>query len=195
MKHAVFLLLILAVISLFCPAFGENTINVHIESGEEWCWDPGSDNTFTGEINFSGYTGQNISIILSSDLSGESENEAVFTSLNGKRITIMKQSNTLQCNPDENPVIQFTGRLKLPEKEHVKKLSLSFRFMSGDGQDLNTVSVLISNDIDSQVSQSAFYIPYRAGIITVLLGTAAVIVWCATVFLNYRNNKHSKQGE
>jgi len=196
MKHAVFLLLLFAVIALCCPAFSESTNSVYIEPGEEWCWDPGSDNTFEGEMNLSGYTGQAVSIIMYSDLTGEiNNNEAVFTSLNGKRITIMKQSNTLQCNPDDSPVIQFSGRLKLPEKEHVKKVSLSFRIMSEDGRNLNTVSALISNDTENKVSQSAFYIPFQANTITVSLGAAAIIVWCIAVFLNYKNKKYTKQGE
>ena len=181
-----------------CSGAEEN--GAQMQAGDEWSWEPGAYNTFDGEIDLSDYTGHELTICMSTDLiynDEEKDGRPVFTVLNGKRFTMAKQTETVRCTPDpEDPVVRFSGRLRLPEKKHVN--SIGFEFSVTDSSDQPVISIrgsINSNAGDSGRSSGAFYIPVDIHTITLILASAAAIVWAAVLAGSIIRKKKERMGE
>ena len=202
MKRYSFLLILTAVAALcICPAVSEENPGDWVAAGEGWSWDLGAYNTFEGELDISEFIGQDISVEMSADLSYDPETEQdsmpVFTIVNGKRIVMLKQTNTIRCTPDEeNPILKYSGRIRLPEKEHVSKITFQHRLLNENGEELKTAACRIDDgDSAAKGSGNTFYIRFRTGTITLILGIAAAAVWCTAVIRFVRIRKCRRTGE
>jgi hypothetical protein len=194
MKKVHFLLIFTVVLAVFfCQALCEDQSACRIEAGEEWSWDPSSNNTFDGEIDLSEFTGQEISVVMSSDLSYDSDTPQsdmpVFTRINGKRITVLKQTNTIRCTPDDvQHSVVFSGKLRLPDKQHISRILFTFTLYSNDSEELKTISCQISSNADNGKAGSVFYIRHRIEKITLYLWIPAVCIW-VIVMIRHRIRK------
>ena len=179
-KERLFACLVIPV--LFCCAFfSAQCEGFHIADSEEWSWEPGSYNTFTGEIDLSAYIGTELTIQMSSDLPAEEENvkNPVFTVVDGKRITVLRQSGTAFYVPDENDsCLTFTGGIKLPVKNHIRRISFLFSVSDGTGR-----------------TDGVFYLPVNIGIITIIFLLAAVLVWSSFLVLRRMILKNNPNGD
>lgn len=197
-KERLFACLVIPV--LFCCAlFSAQCEGFHIAASEEWSWEPGSYNTFTGEIDLSAYIGTELTIQMSSDLPAEEENvkNPVFTVVDGKRITVLRQSGTAFYVPDENDsCLTFTGGIKLPVKNHIRRISFLFSVSDGSGQELNHVSYVLSAGEDGTGrTDGVFYLPVNIGIITIIFLLAAVLVWSSFLVLRRMILKNNPNGD
>lgn len=196
-------LLFMAVFLVLCVSFAtsENTAADRISAGEEWSWDPGAYNTFEGSIDLYEYTGRDISVEMSTDLVYDTKTEQssmpVFTIVNGKRIVMLKQTNTIRCLPDEaNPVLRFSGRIRLPEKQHTSQITFQFCLKDENGEELKTVACRIDDGNDAARSAgSSFYIRFRTETVTLILAIAAAAVWSVAVIRFLRIRKQKRTGE
>ena len=198
MKRYSFLLILTAVAALcICPAVSEENPGDWVAAGEGWSWDLGAYNTFEGELDISEFIGQDISVEMSADLSYDPESMPVFTIVNGKRIVMLKQTNTIRCTPDEeNPILKYSGRIRLPEKQHVSKITFQHRLLNENGEELKTAACRIDDgDSAAKGSGNTFYIRFRTGTITLILGIAAAAVWCTAVIRFVRIRKCRRTGE
>ena len=62
------ILLTAAVMACCCTALAAETAGTRVTAGGEWSWDTGAYNTFDGEIDLAEYAGQELTVVMSSDL-------------------------------------------------------------------------------------------------------------------------------
>ena len=179
----IFVLSLLALIGMgvaFCEGM-DDTFRIVCDEG--WSWDTNAYNTFSGELDLPELTGEEISVRISTDLpysSEETDSQPVFTTVNGKRITVLKQSDTISLTPDgTDPILRFTGKLRLPSKRHISRIIFHFEMLDHQGKPLRTGDALIIAAQDDL--SGAFYIPVEIGTLTLYLSLAAAVIWILTL--------------
>lgn len=202
MKKRSFFLLVATFVSLlcFCAAMSEQKTALTVTAGEDWSWDPGAFDEFTGELDLSDYTGTELTVVMTSDLSyggnTTDERSPLFTVINGRRITMKKQSGTAYFTPEEGKsVLCFSGSVRLPEKEHVRNVTLQFCVADANGTELMRTSGMISlHENGSGRETGAFYIPFDVSLITWCALAAAITVWILALIRSGKYNK-KRMGE
>ena len=188
MRTKLFLLLAAALALIFCcsTAACEEPAVCTIQTGEGWSWSRGAFNTFSGKIDLSGCSGKELTVMMSTDLDYDEENEQngmpVFTAVNGKRIVMTKQSDTAMVTLDSDSLqMVFDGSLRLPEKGHYSQMRFDFRINSGgnSGDKLN----------------NTFYIPFNIEIVTVGLGITSAAVWLTVLAMRRSKYKSNRTGD
>ena len=191
MKLRVLNIVLFAMILICCTsAVCEHTADkIQITANhEEWSWDPGAYNQFSGRIDLTEFSGKELTIIISTDLSygGEPEEDhnPLFTVVNGHRITMLKQKSSAVFTPDpENSVFEFSASIKLPEKGHVRSIKLDFRIVDENGTEVqNLQDVISAGDNAAGRENGVFYIPYDIGTISWIIAAAAAVIWAIVFF-------------
>ena len=203
MKIKSYLLLAAALALLCCciTAAGEEPAACSVQTGEEWSWSRGAYNTFSGTIDLNGCSGEELTVAMSTDLAYDGENEKksmpVFTTVNGKRIAMTKQSGTVKVTPDPDSLqMEFTGSLRLPEKGHYSEVTFTFTVSGADGNEQKSVACRIGSGEDSGGEQSnTFYIPVDISKVTLGLGIAAAAVWILILALRVAKHKTERTGD
>ena len=184
-------------------------LNVLAESGqeavvipdEEWSWSRGSYNTFTGRIDLSGCDADELTVSVSTDLpynhDTEQQSMPVFTSVNGKRIVMTKQSDTVHISPENvNGVMAFSGSLRLPEKNHVEKITFVFSIKDKNGLEIKTATCRIEAADETKGNNiHPFYIPVSVNLITIILVISAVMIWSVVFVKSHNAKKTHETGE
>ena len=188
---------IIFLVCSLCVSLAEEA-DVAITAGEEWSWDPGANNIFDGKINLKDYIGQELIIHISSDLPYQNEegknNSPVFMIVNGKRITVMKQTDSVRWIPSEDdPVMKFTARLTMPDEKHVYRIMFQFIVNNEEGNEIAVFNSEIKAGEDG--TAGPFYIPADIGMITSVIFAAAAAVWIAALLANRCFRKKNKTGE
>lgn len=179
-----------------CGSGGE----AELVPGEEWSWERGAYNTFTGKISLSGCAGDAATVRVSAELPYEEETEQkslpVFTSVNGKRIVMTRQSDTVQVKmADGTETMEFAVSFRLPEKKNISSVPLTFQVFDTDGNILKTISGMIGSDKEGfGQSGSPYYIPVDIRQITVIIAVAAALVWTFVLISSIRIKKKQKTG-
>ena len=201
MKIKAYLVLTAALIFLCCTgtAHCENGAEVEIIPAEEWSWSRGAYNTFSGSINLSDCDGE-LTVCISTDLqySTDSEQQSmpVFTSVNGKRIVMTKQTDTVHFTPeDDNREMSFSASFRLPEKQHVNAVRFTFSIADADGTELKKMMGRIeSTDEGTGRTDKAFYISADIRMITLIIAVAAALIWSVVLIRSIRTRK-TRTGE
>ena len=204
MKIKRFIALCLLLAAAVCCTQGlcEGSLSVSLAPGDEWSWARGSYNTFTGVIDLSAFTGQEVIVSMGTEMAYDPDKESksvpVFTSLNGNRITMMKQSPSVRLTVDaDSAVTTFTGALRLPEKGRVSTVPLTIRVQDSEGVILSESAGKIE-EVRDPAQKSAFYIPFDINRITMYSAIAAGAVWvlaAALIIVNRENKKHYRSQE
>ena len=189
------ILLTAAVMACCCTALAAETAGTRVTAGGEWSWDTGAYNTFDGEIDLAEYAGQELTVVMSSDLpyndAVDADKHPVFTVVNGSRITMLRQSDTAQFTPETgNTVLAFSGSLKLPEKKHAQQITFTFRILDAGGKELKKETARLEGA--EAAGNTAFYIAADINVIAACTGAAAVLVWAAAVIRNRLVKKKKK---
>lgn len=159
-------------------------------SMEEWSWDPQNVNNFTGTMDLSAYSGTELTlkIIAETDPAYEMNEKTrpVFTIVNGSRVRMIMQSDTLQFTPDaEHPALAFTGSIRMPEEPRVQRMTLTVKALNANGEELKSLSASVGIfDGGGGNSSGAFFIPYKAKNIALILAGAAILIWAAALIRN-----------
>ncbi len=165
---------------------------------EEWSWSRGAYNTFTGQIDLSGCDADELIVSVSTDLSYNNDTEQqsmpVFTSVNGKRIVMTKQSDTVHISSENaNGIMDFSGSLRLPEKKHVETISFVFSINDQNGHEIKTATCRIeAADKTKGNNIQTFYISVSVNLITIILAISAVMIW-TIVFIKRHNAKRTHE--
>lgn len=189
MKLRVLNLVLLAVLLICCTnAVCEQTPQIQIDpNNEEWSWDPGAYNQFSGRIDLAEFCGKELTIKISTDLSyggdTEEDHNPLFTVVNGHRITMLKQKSSAVFTPEtENTAFEFSASIKLPEKGHVRSIRLDFRIVDENGTELKNLQDIISAGENASGRESGtFYIPYDISMIIWIITAAAAVIWAIVV--------------
>ena len=185
MKKRVLSIVLFTVI-LFCctSAVCEHNAEIQITaSSDEWSWDPGAYNQFSGKIDLSEFCGREITIKMTTDLSyggdPDEDHSPLFTVVNGHRITMLKQKSSAVFTPEkENAVLDFSASIKLPEKGHVRSIRLTFSIVDENGTELrNLQDVISAGDNAAGRENGTFYIPYDIGTLICVITAAAAVIW------------------
>ena len=184
-------------------------LNVLAESGqeavvipdEEWSWSRGSYNTFTGRIDLSGCDADELTVSVSTDLpynhDTEQQSMPVFTSVNGKRIVMTKQSDTVHISRENaDGLMAFSGSFRLPEKKNVEKISFVFSIKDQNGLEIKTVNCRVeaSDEAKGNIIHP-FYIPININLVTIILTISAIMIWAAVFIKNHNAKKTHETGE
>ena len=200
MKYRIFIILVVLCAFLQPAACcSEQPDRNTITPDSSWTWNPGAINQFSGEYDLSEFQDTQLSIRIESDTPEEDEAEKalVFTTLNGKRIPVLKQGNTVQFTPDaDNQLFRFTGQIKLPKKHRVHDVHLTLAFYDSNGNELKKTEALISSrDTAGDRSDGTFYISYDPGSITIILSAAAAMIWAIALCRSFIIRKKKRNGE
>lgn len=182
MKVRIVILSVICMLILcYSSAYSEEYAAVHIETGEEWSWEPGSYNLFSGTMQLTPYAGQELTINMKTNLlyGDDEDHNPLFTVVDGKRIPMRQQSNSTVITPGgESSLLAFSGSIKLPEKGHVKHIEFQLQILDHTGRELTRITDEISvRDNDTAAASGSFYIPWDIGTITIIAGTAAIMIW------------------
>lgn len=165
----------------------------------EWNWDSGVVNLFTGVIDLSSLpAADEATIRVLADYSPREEeleyNNPVFTVVNGKRIAILRQSDTITITQDhDNQVISFEGSLKMPEKGHLQRVVLSVMILDGKGEEIRRITEAVGRGGGSGAQEAGvFYISFNINILLIGFAASALLVW-GMVFYRYNRMKKRKQ--
>lgn len=200
MKTRILSIFLFAVI-LFCcaSAASEHNAEIQINAGsDEWSWDPGAYNQFSGKIDLTEFCGREITIKMSTDLSyggdPDEDHSPLFTVVNGHRITMLKQKSSAVITPDqENAALEFSASIKLPEKGHVRSIKLTFSILDENGTELrNLQDVISAGDNAAGRENGTFYIPYDIRTINCIITAAAGVIWAIVlirVVIKKRKNR------
>ena len=102
MKVRIIILSVICMLILcFTAAYSEEYAAVQIETGEEWSWDPGNYNLFSGTMQLSPYTGQELTINMTTNLiyGDDEDHNPLFSVVDGKRIPMRQQSSSTVFTP------------------------------------------------------------------------------------------------
>lgn len=197
-----FCILTIIIVILLIPitSTGEQSTGENI-SPVEWKWNPGSINTFSGALELSAYKGSKLNICLYTDLPADevtgNENNIVFITVNGKRIPVLKQDNTVVFTPDEdNGSFSFIGQVVLPKKKRVHDVHFVLKITDEKGKELKTIQSSVNYlDTASAYTENTFYISFDIDKMTVILAVSAFVIWIAACFRNYYMMKKNGNGE
>ncbi len=161
---------------------------------EDWDWGNGSLNAFTGEVDLSAFSGQALTLKLEAEfVPAPAEGEAtspVFAVVNGSRITILRQSDTLTLEEDRDPILTFTANLRIPENGRCSRIRLRLIIQDTAGQTLNTLSREISRGgVGSGENSGAYTVPFEIRSVALILGGAAAVVWALALFRHFSAKK------
>ena len=199
-RYIIITVLLLLTVSLM-NALAESGTEAVVIPDEEWSWSRGAYNTFTGQIGLSGCEAGELTVSVSTDLPYNNDTEQqsmpVFTSVNGKRIVMTKQSDTIHISPvNTDEKITFSGSFRLPEKTHVDKISFVFSIKDQNGLEIKTVTCRVEADDEAKGTNiNPFYIPVSINVITIILTVSAVLVWTIVFIKSHTAKKSHETGE
>ena len=198
-KKPIVLVLLMIICTLFnTSAFCEEAVTDRIYS-EEWSWEAETVNVFAGDLELSDFLGQELTICLKSEFQPESEktqeSTPLFVIVNGSRITMLNQSDTIIFTPDdERPALHFEGRIKMPEGVHVQQVKLTLLAKDPDEKELKSCDTVFSlHDHSGNSGSGVFYIPFEIRTIAMILAAAAVLVWGAALIRHRIAKKTNKR--
>ena len=189
MRFRIILLAVLAAVLACGAALGESAETDSITFGE-WDWDNESVNAFSGALDLSPWTGTELTIELKAGFEPQSESASEvipkFTHFNGKRLPMLKQSDTMAFTPEEGQgTVGFEGSLQMPEKDHYQKITLELTVTGTDGKELKKITATVSTGGDSGAQRgNIFYIPFEIRTAAMIIAGAAALVWCLAILRN-----------
>ena len=198
MRFRIIFLIMLTVFIMTCGcwmAMGESTETDSISYGE-WDWDNESVNVFNGSADVSQWSGTELTFVMKAAFEPESESASEtnpkFTHFNGKRLPMLKQSNTFTFTPEDGQTtVAFEGSLQMPEKDHYKKITIDLTVTDPEGKELKKVSETVSTAGGSNTAKrgNIFYIPFEIRTVAIYIFAAAAIVWGLAILRNRMLNR------
>ena len=185
--------IILCMITVFlmicCIASGEVTETDSI-SYDEWNWDKDAVNVFTGFIDLSRWSDMEITLemkaVFEPESTSASETVPKFTRFNGSRLTMLEQRDNITCTPEAGQTaIEFSGSLRMPEKDHFQKITIELTAVDAEGKQLKKINATVSRG-GNNASQSGniFYIPFEIRTVAIIIAAAAALIWLMAIVRN-----------
>ena len=158
-------------------------------SCDAWDWENETVNSFGGEIDQAGWEGKEITLRLRAEFEPENEsaNERTpkFTTVNGKRKTMLEQSDSIVFTPEgDRKSVQFEASLQMPEKGHYQRIALELTASDPDGKELKRIPYEVTAGGTSAQGGRVIYIPFEIRDVAIILAAAAALVWGLAILRN-----------
>ena len=130
--------LVVAVLCVFIScAAAEFTSEMHVT---EWTWEESKSAVFEGSVIFSGYEEEKMILKLSFTALPEATDSGkiVFQTVNGKKLTLRKESDTYVFTPGDQTEFRFIGNWRTPETVFFDKATVTLSVYSSDESTLLT---------------------------------------------------------
>lgn len=164
---------------------------------QDWDWEPSVVNAFEGVLDLSAAPAGPVTLRVQAVFEPAAEAEApVFTVVNGSRITILHQSDTVTLTPEEvSPLLPFSGTLRMPASGRFSQVELSVTALDASGQVLRTLTEPVSRSpVRVAASEGVFRIPFDIRTVALYLGIAAVLLWAVVLWREVSIRKKSSPG-
>ena len=188
--YAAFLLACLLLCVLMPGAGAEESDALRTEA---WKWDPGYVNSFSGELDLSGFAGNEVTLRVTADAEPAPEDgealQPVFVIVDGKRIVMLSQKDTAQATAGESP-LAFECSLRMPEEKRLRSLNLQVQAVDGEGKELaRTGKTIYASLLGGRSNGNAFRIPFEIRTVAIWTGAAAAVLWLIALFRGLRKHK------
>ena len=179
----------------FSSAFAECRIELR---EKEWTWAETNLATFDGSITFDEVPTEKVILQLSLAASPEAADigEVVFQSVNGKKLTLRKQSSEYVLSTGDGSAAEFVGSWKTPESVFFTKITVFLRVYSENGEDLlaeKQLTVTRSASEAAEKDDGRIRVKEDLDGWTKWIAAAAVLVWILAVIRIIGNHKNRKR--
>ena len=162
----------------------------------DWSWEAGEASTAQVSISPESWGADGtVRVTLSTDPELEDPGRLVFTSVNGKKMTIRNQKDTAALVPGEDGA--FTGIVSwfVPENAHMSTVRIDLDVEDGEGRVLAHETLTMRSEANAAGGEAEkSSIPDISRYIRYVLIVAAVI-WALALFRILLNRKHEKAGK
>jgi len=160
---------------------------------EEWKWDPGYVNSFTGSLDLSAFAGIEITLRVTAGAEPAPEDEGalqpVFVIVDGKRIVMLSQTDTAKVIAGEAP-LAFECSLRMPEGKRLRSVNLQVLAVDGEGKELaRTGKTIYASLLGGGSNGGAFRIPFEIRTAALWTGAAAAVLWGIALFRGLRKHQ------
>jgi len=176
-------LLITVALCMAISAGAEQQPGVTIELSEYgWTWEASRAAGFQGTVRAEGYDGDSLVLKLSVAVTPEdpSAGQIIFQTVNGKMLTIRKQSDTCTVSLGEGREATFIGNWKTPEKIYANKVTVKVQAYAADGTTLlgeKTLEVIRDTATAADVNDGRIRITTDIPMWTTIFAVAAGSIW------------------
>ncbi len=186
-------MLISAVFLCISYAYADDAGSAAIQA-TEWTWEENGTAMFDGNVSLESPSDGSILMRLSADsLPSEEETGAViFLSVNGKQLTLRKQTPEYKI-PDGVQEISFTGCWIVPETCHAESVTVRLQILSDNGTILKEALFLAEREpqASSEKTQTETSGSFPIGTAILITAIAAVLVWIAAIVRIVKHKHHS----
>jgi len=169
---------------IFCSyARAEFTSEMHVT---DWTWEESKSAVFEGSVTFDRYEQDKMIMKLSFTATPEATDSGriVFQTVNGKKLTLRKESDTYVFSPGEQTEFRFIGNWRTPESVFFDKVVVMLRVYSEDETTLLSEHRMeVRRESDEQYDPNDGKIRITADFpgMTRIILVAAAAVWTAAL--------------
>ena len=194
-QSLVCLLLCLLLSLLFLSAPAEEAESLRTE---DWKWDPGYVNSFTGSLDLSPWAGSEVTLKAEAEMDpvpegAEAEgsmSNPVFVIIGGKRIVMLSQKDTERRTAGEEPTT-FTCSLRMPEGRRLNGVTLKVTALDAEGKELaRAEKAVYASILGGRSGGSVFRIPFEIRTVAAWVAAAAAVLWAFALIRGLRRRTH-----
>ena len=172
---------------LFLPASAEEAESLRTE---DWKWDPGYVNSFSGSIDLSPWAGSEVTLRVTAEpdpvQEGAETEPPVFVIIDGKRIVMLSQKDTERRTAGEEPMT-FTCSLRMPEGRRLNAVNLKVQALDAEGKELaRAEKAVYASILGGRSDGNAFRIPFEIRTVAIWVAAAAAVLWGIALILGLR---------
>ena len=163
----------------------------------EWTWEESKSAVFEGSVFFNGYDHDKMVMKLSFTATPEATDSGriVFQTINGKKLTLRKESDTYVFTPGDQTEFHFIGNWRTPESVFFDKVVVTLRVYSED-----EATLLSEHRMEGRRENDEQYDPDDGKIritadlpgITRIIGIASAAIWTAAIARAFWNRKKKR---
>ena len=164
----------------------------------EWNWTPGNLSQFEGTIRLPENCPDpaKIKLTIVPTPATEDNGPIVFTHIEGKRLTVKKQSDEYTIHPTKlNGAVHFKGSWTIPEDGYYNSAVITVSLMNEAGEKLEEHSFTFANGQTGAAENGEGLINLRTDRIVLWLAIAAGVIWLAAagrILLNWRQKRRAE---
>ncbi len=163
----------------------------------DWTWEDSKSAVFEGSVLLDGYEQEKVILKLFLEAFPEATDngKVVFQAVNGKKLTLRKESDTYVFTVGSQPEFRFTGNWRTPESVFFDKITVTLRvYQEDESTVLSEYKLEVNRENDDNYDPEDGRIRITADIpkITRILLIAASIVWGLAIIRTILNRKGTR---